>query len=160
MCLATWNILTHSFSFCDRRIEVVWTEFADSFCSLDCAKTAIWKLQYFDGDTDLNWSKKFDSMVKAGEMTKEDRAQHRLLISSVQYIWSFLLKVFTLAVAIHWCIERVSKSCKQQIASKSKPRRRQYFDMTFAFLFPKTLNPQPWTPTTLTCQPKLKVPKP
>jgi hypothetical protein len=28
---------------------------------------------YFDGDADLNWSKKFDSMVKAGEMTKEDR---------------------------------------------------------------------------------------
>jgi hypothetical protein len=30
-------------------------------------------VEYYDGDNDLNWSKKFDAMVNAGDMTKEER---------------------------------------------------------------------------------------
>jgi hypothetical protein len=30
-------------------------------------------VEYLTGDPDLNWSKKFDAMIKAGEMTKEER---------------------------------------------------------------------------------------
>lgn len=30
-------------------------------------------IEYFSGDADLNWSKKFDAMVQGGDMTKEDR---------------------------------------------------------------------------------------
>jgi hypothetical protein len=30
-------------------------------------------IEYFPGDPDLNWSKKFDAMVNAGDMTKEER---------------------------------------------------------------------------------------
>jgi hypothetical protein len=31
-------------------------------------------IDYYPGDKDLNWSKKFDAMIKQGDMTKEERA--------------------------------------------------------------------------------------
>merc|ERR1719281_1801939 len=30
-------------------------------------------IDYLEGDPDLNWSKKFDAMIQAGDMTKEER---------------------------------------------------------------------------------------